>query len=112
GGLALAGIWPLAGVWSKDEILTSLKLAAHAATELGHPARGALYTVVFVVAVVTVFMTAFYTGRAFFLTFFGPEKLPSPDDPEADPSESHAHTDAHATATHASDDSHGHGAEH
>ena len=29
-------------------------------------------------------LTAFYTGRAFFLTFFGPEKLPSPDDPEAE----------------------------
>ena len=28
-------------------------------------------------------MTAFYTGRAFFMTFWGPEKLPSPDDPEA-----------------------------
>ena len=26
-------------------------------------------------------MTAFYTGRAFFMTFFGPEKLPSPKDP-------------------------------
>ena len=25
-------------------------------------------------------MTAFYTGRAFFMTFWGPEKLPSPDD--------------------------------
>ena len=31
----------------------------------------------------TSFMTAFYTGRAFFMTFWGPEKLPSPDDPEA-----------------------------
>ena len=30
GGLALAGIFPLAGFWSKDEILAALKLAAHA----------------------------------------------------------------------------------
>ena len=34
-------------------------------------------------ATLTAFLTAFYTGRAFFMTFFGPEKLPSPDDPEA-----------------------------
>jgi NADH-quinone oxidoreductase subunit L len=39
-------------------------------------------------------LTAFYTGRAFFLTFFGPEKLPSPDDPEADPSEATGHAAA------------------
>ena len=38
---------------------------------------------VYWIAVLTAFMTAFYTGRAFFLTFFGPEKLPSPDDPQA-----------------------------
>ena len=31
----------------------------------------------------TAFLTAFYTGRAFFMTFWGPEKLPSLDDPEA-----------------------------
>lgn len=35
------------------------------------------------VAVFTAFLTAFYTGRAFFMTFWGVEKLPSPDDPEA-----------------------------
>ena len=44
---------------------------------------GWVYGVIYWVAIVTAFMTAFYTGRAFFMTFFGPEKLPSPDDPEA-----------------------------
>ena len=83
GGLALAGIPPFAGFFSKDEIL--------AAPEVGRTARstvaggGWVYMAIYWVAVLTAFLTAFYTGRAFFLTFFGPEKLPSPDDPEAEP---------------------------
>jgi NADH-quinone oxidoreductase subunit L len=80
GGLALAGIPPLAGFWSKDEILAVTSSAAHQAPG---PGWGFIYTAIYWVAVVTASMTAFYTGRAFFLTFFGPEKLPSPDDPEA-----------------------------
>ncbi len=91
GGLALSGIFPTAGFWSKDEVLTSLKLAGEAAAgPLGHSAATA-YLVIYWVAVLTAFLTAFYTGRAFFLTFFGPEKLPSPDDPEAEPVEGHGH---------------------
>jgi NADH-quinone oxidoreductase subunit L len=54
--LSLAGIYPLAGFWSKDEILaTSLN---------GFP-------VLFALALITVFMTAFYMFRAVFLTFGG-----------------------------------------
>ena len=41
-----------------------------------------VYYLVYLLAILTSFMTAFYTGRAFFMTFWGPEKLPSPDDPE------------------------------
>ena len=44
---------------------------------------GWVYGLVYWVAILTAFMTAFYTGRAYFMTFWGPEKLPSPDDPEA-----------------------------
>ncbi|MBE0479524.1 MAG: NADH-quinone oxidoreductase subunit L [Dehalococcoidia bacterium] len=56
GTLALAGIWPLAGFWSKDEIV-------HAAFE---------YTpALFWLAIITVFMTAFYMFRAIFMTFGG-----------------------------------------
>ena len=46
-------------------------------------------------------LTAFYTGRAFFLTFFGPEKLPSPDDPEAEaePMPTHGHGPTMTTGT-------------
>jgi NADH-quinone oxidoreductase subunit L len=117
GGIALAGIPPLAGFWSKDEILVALKRAAEAS---GPNGWGNAYSAVYWVAVMVAFMTAFYTGRAFFLTFFGPEKLPSPDDPEAQDEEaadSHAHGVAvvsahgssHADSGHGHGDDHGHG---
>ena len=44
-----------------------------------------VYILIYWVAIFTAFLTAFYAGRAFFMTFWGPEKLPSPDDPEAPP---------------------------
>ncbi len=59
GSLSLAGIWPLSGFWSKDEILAE---ALHA------------QPVLFVLAIITVFMTAFYMFRAIFLTFHGEYK--------------------------------------
>ncbi|WP_027718729.1 NADH-quinone oxidoreductase subunit L [Desulfovirgula thermocuniculi] len=59
GGLAIAGIPPFAGFWSKDEILV-------AALESGH-------YVLFVMAAFTAFLTAFYMWRLIFLTFFGEE---------------------------------------
>ena len=80
GGLALAAIPPLSGFFSKDEILGALSAATHAGHELGY---GWIYGLIYWLAILTAFLTAFYTGRAFFMTFFGPEKLPSPDDPEA-----------------------------
>jgi NADH-quinone oxidoreductase subunit L len=83
GGLALAGIVPFAGFWSKDEILAALRLASH---QEGLRWAG-VYAVIYWLAILTAFMTAFYTGRAYFLTFWGPVKLPSPDDPEAEPGE-------------------------
>ncbi len=56
GSLSLAGVWPLAGFWSKDEILlTALE---------GN-------TVLFVLAMITVFMTAFYMFRVIYMTFHG-----------------------------------------
>src|SRR5262249_58121161 len=80
GGLALAAMPPLSGFFSKDEILLALGSATYATRDLGW---GWVYGLIYGIAVLTAFLTAFYTGRAFFLTFFGPEKLPSPDDPEA-----------------------------
>ncbi|MGB9667823.1 MAG: NADH-quinone oxidoreductase subunit L [Thermosulfidibacteraceae bacterium] len=57
GALAIAGIPPLAGFWSKDSIL-------HHAYVSGH--RG-----IWLVGTITAGMTAFYMFRLIFLTFFG-----------------------------------------
>ncbi|MGC8641850.1 MAG: NADH-quinone oxidoreductase subunit L, partial [Isosphaeraceae bacterium] len=105
GGLALAGIFPCAGFFSKDEILLALKSAAHAAEGIGW---GWAYSIVYWVAILTAFMTAFYTGRAYFLTFWGPEKLPSPGDPEAprpEPGAAHGDLGTHGAEE---DESHAH----
>ncbi len=113
GGLALSGIFPLSGFFSKDEILSSLKSAAEAAHVVGLGGHW-VYLLIYWVAIFTAFLTAFYTGRAFFMTFWGTEKLPAPDDPEApQPIEvdapggqgDHGHDGAHG---HGGDESHGH----
>ncbi len=54
--LSLAGIWPLAGFWSKEGILAE---SLH------------YVPVLFYLAIITVFMTAFYMFRVIFLTFGG-----------------------------------------
>jgi len=58
GSLALAGIPPLSGFWSKDEILTRL-------WEGGH-------YVAFALALAAALVTAFYVTRLWFRTFGGP----------------------------------------
>jgi NADH-quinone oxidoreductase subunit L len=67
GSLALAGFPFLAGFWSKDAILAAVH---HAGAE--QPAFYWLY----ISGLVTAFLTAFYTFRAFFMTFYGPERIP------------------------------------
>jgi NADH-quinone oxidoreductase subunit L len=101
GGLALAGIVPTAGFWSKDEILSAVFHAHELTHHQGYDAWSVVYLAVYLIAVFTVFLTAFYTGRAFFLTFFGPEKLPSPHDPEAPLGETH---ESHASTPHPGDE--------
>jgi NADH-quinone oxidoreductase subunit L len=62
GGLALAGIPPFAGFWSKDDVLSAVY------SELGsHPA----YWPFFLLAFAAVFLTAYYIFRAWFLAFSG-----------------------------------------
>jgi NADH-quinone oxidoreductase subunit L len=95
GGLALAGIFPLAGFVSKDEILSALNSASHSG---GGPGWGWAYVLIYWVAILTAFLTAFYTGRAYFMTFWGPERLPRPDDPEApepEPGSGHGDSEPH-----------------
>jgi NADH-quinone oxidoreductase subunit L len=77
GALALAGIPPFAGFWSKDQILEVLYLR-------GQAPGGEVYYVLLGVAVLTAGMTAFYTFRAYFLAFRGELVVP----PEAG---DHAH---------------------
>jgi NADH-quinone oxidoreductase subunit L len=69
GAAALAGVPLLSGFWSKDEIIG-------AALEASHHAYGSVYMVLFIMALVTAGLTAFYTFRAYFLTFWGEVKIP------------------------------------
>jgi NADH-quinone oxidoreductase subunit L len=69
GALALTGIFPFAGFWSKDEIL------AEAWNEFiqgsGAAIAPSLDFVVWLLLAIAALLTAFYTGRQVFLTFFG-----------------------------------------
>ena len=72
GSLALAGIFPLAGFWSKDEILASIDFAGG---EFPAAEGGAgVADVVLILAIVGAFVTALYMTRAVYLTFFGKYK--------------------------------------
>ncbi len=73
GGLALAAIFPLAGFWSKDEILASafLKAAADPGTGLSALNGASVFWVLYGVGLVVSLMTAFYTFRMIFMTFHG-----------------------------------------
>lgn len=64
GALALSGIFPFAGFWSKDEIL-------------GMQFKGGGY-IIWAVGLIAAFITAFYTFRLVFMTFWGNERV----DPE------------------------------
>ena len=64
GGLSLAGIFPLSGFWSKDAIVAS--------------AYDEHYYVLFAMALITVFLTAFYIFRAIFLAFTGEPRTEEP----------------------------------
>ncbi|GAW92856.1 NADH-quinone oxidoreductase subunit L [Calderihabitans maritimus] len=60
GALALAGIFPLAGFWSKDEILLATKEGG--------------FTLLYLVGSFVAFLTAFYMFRLIFIAFFGEKK--------------------------------------
>ncbi len=77
GALALAGIPPLAGFFSKDAILLSMWAPnAKVATQtLGHP--------LFFIALATAMLTAFYMFRQYFMVFTGPEKRHAHESPRA-----------------------------
>ncbi|MCS7033497.1 MAG: NADH-quinone oxidoreductase subunit L [Phycisphaerae bacterium] len=77
GCLALAGVVPFAGFWSKDEIVAA---AWHASPLLG------------AVMLLTALLTAYYTFRLYFRVFEGPRVVP--DTPHPDHHGSHEHGDS------------------
>jgi NADH-quinone oxidoreductase subunit L len=92
GCLALAGVFPLAGFWSKDEIVVA---AFDRNVGLG------------LLLLITAFLTAYYTFRLYFRVFEGPEIIPPP------PADAHGGHDSHGHGSHGHDSqghgSHGHG---
>jgi NADH-quinone oxidoreductase subunit L len=84
--LAIAGIPPFAGFWSKDEILWKAFSSEHGSW------------VFWLVGVVTAFITSFYMFRLLFMTFFGDYRG--------------AHVDEHGHGSHGNGDGHGHGEPH
>jgi len=78
GCLAMVGVAPLSGFWSKDAILLAIqqRTASDGASDLFH--------LLFATSMLGVLLIDFYTFRPFFMTFHGPERIP----PEAG---DHAH---------------------
>ncbi len=75
---ALAGVPPLAGFWSKDGIV--------AATLAGEgPAPAWLGSLVFLAAVATIAVTAWYAMRLWLYTFFGAPRGPEAEHPHEPP---------------------------
>ncbi len=60
--LAIAGVWPFAGFFSKDEIIWFVGTSAPAS---------ALYVVLWAMAIATALLTAFYMTRLMVMTFHG-----------------------------------------
>ena len=75
GCLALVGVLPCAGFWSKDMILAAVHERAHEGGTI-MVAGASVFHWLYWIGTGTALLTAFYTFRAFFLAFCGPEKFP------------------------------------
>jgi len=78
GSLALAGIVPFAGFWSKDEVLYEALIHGFG-TEGG---LGTAYLAAYAMGLLAVFFTGFYTFRMVYLTFHGDARTDVARDPE------------------------------
>jgi NADH-quinone oxidoreductase subunit L len=90
GALAISGIPPLSGFWSKDDILSSLLAQAAAG-------GGRIYYVIWGIGILTAGLTAFYMFRLLFGIFMGGYRGTSrtghahaEDEDEEEPSQQHA----------------------
>jgi NADH-quinone oxidoreductase subunit L len=88
GCLALAGMVPFSGFWSKDEIVVAAFIRRTPHGILG----GSLL-------LATAFLTAYYTFRLYFRVFEGPEVVPAPPVEGHGHGGQHAHADDHAHAS-------------
>jgi NADH-quinone oxidoreductase subunit L len=90
GSLSLSGIFPLAGFWSKDEILSD---------------AWAEKPYLFWIALVTAGLTAFYMFRAIFMTFYGEYRGGAAEEHDETPAlhEEHAATTGHGATPHESE---------
>ena len=70
GTLAIAGIWPFTGFFSKDEILWYAGAAAGGGF-------GGLFTILWGMALVSAALTAIYMTRLMVMTFYGPNRMGS-----------------------------------
>jgi NADH-quinone oxidoreductase subunit L len=94
GYLALAGIIPFAGFWSKDEILASALATGH--------------WVVYGVLTVAAFLTAFYMTRQWRAVFWGSYRGADPRVWQRDEAAEAEHAASHGHAEHSEHHEHGH----
>ncbi len=90
GALALAGVPLLSGFWSKDEILDATYEASHT-----HGAYSGFYLLLFAAGLVTAALTAFYTFRVYFMTFWGELRVPPEAGQHGDDAHGHHEPAAH-----------------
>jgi len=107
--LAICGIFPFSGFFSKDEILWKVFEGWY---NHGHYNGPSLYLAAWVLGMLGAFCTAFYMTRLMVMTFWGdyrgngedPHALRAPAEPHYD----HGHGDQKHGDDHHQDDSHGH----
>ncbi len=68
GSLAIAGIPPFSGFWSKDEILSITFKGFENATSTTYET---VFLLIWIIGIATAFLTAFYMFRMWFMTFSG-----------------------------------------
>jgi NADH-quinone oxidoreductase subunit L len=98
GVFAISGIPPLAGFFSKDEILYQAFISTNPLGKL-----------LWFVGLVTAGMTSFYMFRLWFKTFFGPEHFEEHTDLHANGAAVHASSGSHAVMVAEHDDTHAQG---